>query len=839
MFKTHHFAFLFLVLVFTGSLHSQTNPFRAPLYWSVYENHYVKEQASVADNYISESELLYNIGWVENNLKPYGYTMICMDGWGDVSQLNENGYRKSHSSHWEHDFAYWSAYLQGKGMTLGMYGNPLWINVSSTDTTKKIVGTNINVSSLINTSENAKWFTWVQVDRPGAEQYVKGYIKYYADMGIKYYRVDFLSWYESGTDHYMGTVGVAHTRAQYEKALRWMREACDSNGVFLSLVMPHLNNEADFEKKYGNMFRINSDCGVGTWERFSNLNRGTRYTVWSQYENAMDGYTYWSYLTGRGKVLLDGDFIRLNTFASNTEKRSVISQHIIAGGPVSAADQYNTIGNDLWLYQNDELLTLNKDGFVGKPLTNVPTVDSSQIWTGQLSTGEWVISFFNRESTPKQRLFALSRLGLNGKYNVRDMWQHADLGNMDTISVTLPPHGCMVCKVMSSTTTKTAQNIVLNSIPNKLYSDSDFTPTAVSTSGLPVTFEVALGPATIVNNKIHLTGTSGTVYVLAMQLGDNTYCGAVPQVQSFEVKGHQSAMYVGGTFSSWSLKYPMALVDNNWIVKNIQLASGSYQLKFANTNNWTGDDWGNATGLTGKASLTTGGAPNLSFQIADSGYYSISFNDLTLEYSITKQVAYINHQSMMYLAGTFSNWALPNTPMRLVNDVWLAQAVPLLAGAHQMKFANTTNWTGDDWGNATGLSGTAQLTTGGKPNLTFSIETAGNYDFSFNDITLAYAITSSLTNVEDVHVANYELSQNYPNPFNPATKIRYSIPSARQTKLEIYNTLGKLVSVMVDKYQSQGTYEVSFNAGNLPSGLYFYKLQSGSYSAIKKMMLLK
>jgi len=66
-------------------------------------------------------------------------------------------------------------------MTLGIYGDPLWIHVGKNDTTTKIAGTNINVSSLIDTSEVAS-FTWVQVDRPGAEEYIKGCIKYYADM---------------------------------------------------------------------------------------------------------------------------------------------------------------------------------------------------------------------------------------------------------------------------------------------------------------------------------------------------------------------------------------------------------------------------------------------------------------------------------------------------------------------------------------------------------------------------------------------------------------------------------------------------------------------------------
>ena len=84
-------------------------------------------------------------------------------------------------------------------MNLGMYDNPLWINVQPNDDTTMIVGTNIPVSSLIDTSEHAA-FTWVQVERPGAEQYVKGCVKHYADMGIKFLRIDFLAWYKTGRD---------------------------------------------------------------------------------------------------------------------------------------------------------------------------------------------------------------------------------------------------------------------------------------------------------------------------------------------------------------------------------------------------------------------------------------------------------------------------------------------------------------------------------------------------------------------------------------------------------------------------------------------------------------
>lgn len=423
------------------------NPHKAPLYWSVYEHHIVKEQNGVQDNYIPEDELMANVDWVDANLKNLGYKMICMDGWGDVSQLTDNGYRKSHSRHWEHDFAWWSNHLKQRGMTLGIYGNPLWINVNTNDKTTLIKGTNIPVSSLINPNENALWFQWVQVEWPGAEQYIKGYIQYYADMGVKYFRVDFLSWFENGQDRYLGRVGPNRPRQHYLTALKWMKEAADANGMFLSFVMPHMYYEAEAELQFGHMVRINEDAGEGAWYKWSEKDRGQKRFGWSVYANAMDGLTYWSYLAGRNKMILDPDFIRLNTFATDEERKSVVSACLLAGAPITIADQHHTIGNNLWVYQNEELLALNKDGFVGKPLTNNPAKDSSQVWKGQMSNGAWVVGFFNRENTVKTRNINFASLGITGSAIVRDLWLHKDLGKMASFSVDVPAHGCVVIKI--------------------------------------------------------------------------------------------------------------------------------------------------------------------------------------------------------------------------------------------------------------------------------------------------------------------------------------------------------------------------------------------------------
>jgi len=89
--------------------------------------------------------------------------------------------------------------------------------------------------------------------------------------------------------------------------------------------------------------------------------------------------------------------------------------------------------------------------------------------------------------------------------------------------------------------------------------------------------------------------------------------------------------------------------------------------------------------------------------------------------------------------------------------------------------------------------------------------------------------------------SEYSLSQNYPNPFNPSTTIRYTIPvvDATDVLLKIYDILGREVATLVNKKQSAGNYNVTFDANNLTSGIYFYRLTSGSFVTTKKLMLLK
>jgi hypothetical protein len=83
------------------------------------------------------------------------------------------------------------------------------------------------------------------------------------------------------------------------------------------------------------------------------------------------------------------------------------------------------------------------------------------------------------------------------------------------------------------------------------------------------------------------------------------------------------------------------------------------------------------------------------------------------------------------------------------------------------------------------------------------------------------------------------LHQNYPNPFNPATTIRYDLPQQANAKIVVYDMIGREVATLVNETKDAGSYEVTFTASQLASGVYFYKLSSGVFTSMKKLVLMK
>ena len=110
-----------------------------------------------------------------------------------------------------------------------------------------------------------------------------------------------------------------------------------------------------------------------------------------------------------------------------------------------------------------------------------------------------------------------------------------------------------------------------------------------------------------------------------------------------------------------------------------------------------------------------------------------------------------------------------------------------------------------------------------------------------NDGTFEY---SDIVEVSFIIPEKFALEQNFPNPFNPATKIKYTIPAVGTSfmkfiTLKVYDVLGNEVATFVEESKPAGTYEIEFNAANLASGVYFYRLSAGDFTETKKMLVIK
>jgi hypothetical protein len=143
--------------------------------------------------------------------------------------------------------------------------------------------------------------------------------------------------------------------------------------------------------------------------------------------------------------------------------------------------------------------------------------------------------------------------------------------------------------------------------------------------------------------------------------------------------------------------------------------------------------------------------------------------------------------------------------------------------------------------NQPGITSTSYSVNGLEENKKFYWRVRGattNYEGLFSQV---FRFTTGSTNSvdENKNLFTYNLGQNYPNPFNPITVIKYQLAKPGFVTISIYNMLGMQIAKLVNEEKSAGSYDVSFEANGLSSGVYFYKLQSETYVETKKMVLMK
>lgn len=406
-----------------------------PQYWIAYEYCYDLNRP------MTERRWKDNIDWMAATFRDYGYDMISNDGWIEAAQtVNENGYITKYNSGWKHDFGYWSNYIREKGMKMGVYYNPLWMTRTAYRKNCTVSGTEYTAQEIAGEHSFNSELHWVDVDRPGAEEWVKGYVRHFKDLGAVFLRIDFLENYEN---HYGSR--------RYAKALQWIAEEAGDD-LFISLVMPNCHEHARTELVYGDMMRISDDCFGGEWDFVSSRRRGQVKDRWPKYANVFDGMVAFSDVAGRGQMIMDGDFMRLNRLASRQEREFLFSLMVMGGSALAIADQYDTITADAEeVYKNRELLELHSQGFLAKPMSGDIRNENSSKWIGQLPDGDFVVGFFNREDAARTYgIDFFKDLGIDsGKVsNIRDMWKHTDFGPVEgCYSVSLQPHSCVIVRI--------------------------------------------------------------------------------------------------------------------------------------------------------------------------------------------------------------------------------------------------------------------------------------------------------------------------------------------------------------------------------------------------------
>ncbi|MBK7160249.1 MAG: T9SS type A sorting domain-containing protein [Ignavibacteria bacterium] len=153
----------------------------------------------------------------------------------------------------------------------------------------------------------------------------------------------------------------------------------------------------------------------------------------------------------------------------------------------------------------------------------------------------------------------------------------------------------------------------------------------------------------------------------------------------------------------------------------------------------------------------------------------------------------------------------------------------------ERKAATGTEWT--KVGNVTGNGTTSEVR-----NYTFTDRAnTGTYNYRLKQLDVNGNFEYfNLSNEIEVGVPNsFDMSQNYPNPFNPSTKINYDLPVDGNVSIVLYDLTGRQVASIVNEVKTAGYYTVSFNASNLASGMYFYRISASNFVSTKKMVLVK
>ncbi|MFA7361757.1 MAG: T9SS type A sorting domain-containing protein, partial [Candidatus Kapaibacterium sp.] len=188
--------------------------------------------------------------------------------------------------------------------------------------------------------------------------------------------------------------------------------------------------------------------------------------------------------------------------------------------------------------------------------------------------------------------------------------------------------------------------------------------------------------------------------------------------------------------------------------------------------------------------------------------------------------------------GRLQAGAVTAIPFAYTHDAWQTAKLLLNLDVDSAKFLINGTMV-HKWKWTLGANGTAVPKKLGGNNFFGATATDQMYVDDYSYMPNANWIITGVTQNGNTVPTEYALSQNYPNPFNPTTKINFALPKSGLVTMKVYDILGKEVATLVNEVRNAGSYTLDFNASNLTSGTYFYRLESNGFVGTKKMMLVK
>jgi len=275
--------------------------------------------------------------------------------------------------------------------------------------------------------------------------------------------------------------------------------------------------------------------------------------------------------------------------------------------------------------------------------------------------------------------------------------------------------------------------------------------------------------------------------------------------------------------------------------------SQSYEILFDvnNASGWYGGDDrpGNQRNVADAQSVTIDQPITLeSFAVRFSGKFDFAQNptgtghEVTLRLRIRDSIGTVLHTQDLVLADTFSGgWAAWKSIHYNINQPGKFIFSHHLVGGYDSLQVNN-GIVADFNGGYVGGERYAKYVVNDSDAVLWGDWSMSPWDANFHLIG-----TLLTTDVKENKYlpAQFSLDQNYPNPFNPTTSIQYAVGSLQFVTLKVYDLLGNEVATLVNEEKSSGVYDVNFDAAGLSSGMYLYKLQAGSFTETKKMVLLR